>query len=403
MRHHSIEAGRRLSRSLVLAVVLLLGAVVLQPGSASAADDGKAGKKAAKRLSSITLAGHGYGHGIGMSQHGAQGAGKQNKNYRQILGFYYPGTTFASFTGWVKVLITGDDDNNVIVRARSGLAVRDIGTKTTYPVPDNGATLWRFNSLNGKVQVAYYTDKWRAWRPTGQPTLAGVGEFRAPGAITLVLPSGQRAYRGFLRYDHKDTVNYLPIDHYLKGVVPAEMPASWIPSALRSQAIAARSYALHERQARLGKYWEICDTTQCQVYRGKSGENDRTNTMVDTTAGMYLAYGGKPAFTQFSSSSGGWTAKGSQPYLRAKADPWDDHPGNTVHDWRVTVPTAPLLKAYPRLHDVTGVQILARDGNGEWGGRVTRVRVWGTRDHVDVTGARMRTLLGLRSTWFRLA
>src|SRR5215212_8857418 len=65
----------------------------------------------------LTVSGDGWGHGHGMSQWGAQGAALQGKTAAQILAFYYPGTNLATLGGGkVKVLITGDDDNNLKVK-----------------------------------------------------------------------------------------------------------------------------------------------------------------------------------------------------------------------------------------------------------------------------------------------
>ena len=64
----------------------------------------------------LQLTGHGYGHGHGMSQYGAQGAALQGLTYQQILAFYYPGTTLATGTGAMRVLISADTDNDVRVR-----------------------------------------------------------------------------------------------------------------------------------------------------------------------------------------------------------------------------------------------------------------------------------------------
>ncbi len=66
----------------------------------------------------------------------------------------------------------------------------------------------------------------------------------------------------------KGRVDVLDLEEYLRGVVPAEMPASWPGQALAAQAVAARTYALraiaHPRHASAGA--DLCDTAQCQAY-----------------------------------------------------------------------------------------------------------------------------------------
>src|SRR5690606_2556523 len=148
-------------------------------------------------------------------------------------------------------------------------------------------------------------------------------------------------YRGALRSaitaqgtTARRTVNVLPLDHYLQGVVASEMPSSWHANAIRSQAVAARTYAAHPRQSPLSSLYDICDTTSCQVYGGVAKEHDNTTAAIRATAGQILTSGGKPAFTQFSSSSGGWTAASDKfSYMPAKQDPYDGWSGNPNHNW----------------------------------------------------------------------
>ena len=74
--------------------------------------------------STVLLAGHGFGHGHGMSQYGAQGAAKQGLAYKQIVDFYYPGTSWSLVTGKVRVLITADTTSDVVVKPVAGLRPR---------------------------------------------------------------------------------------------------------------------------------------------------------------------------------------------------------------------------------------------------------------------------------------
>ena len=154
-------------------------------------------------------------------------------------------------------------------------------------------------------------------------------------------PYGLRAYRGRLRAaapkpgsPARDTVNILSLEKYLRGVVPREMPSSWSTEAVRAQAIAARTYAAYERSHPRAAHFQICDTTSCQVYGGVASEAAATTEALKATRGQILVdAAGEPAFSQFSSSSGGWSAAGSVPYLAAQADPYDGWTGNPNHDW----------------------------------------------------------------------
>ena len=349
----------------------------------------------------VTVSGHGYGHGHGMSQYGAEGAARRGLTHRQILEFYYPGTSWGRSSGRVSVLISADTSDDLEVVTRPRLSIRDTAGGAPVTLPAKGASRWRVAvAPNGLNRVSFKTDHWRRWRD-----LRSEGEFYAGGApITLITPSGERAYRGRLRAvalapgsTARDTINDLAMDSYLKGVVPLEIPASWSTEAVRAQAVAARTYASYERTHRTDG--RLCDTTSCQVYGGFTSEHPASNAAVDATAGRILTHDGEAAFTQFASSSGGWTSAGSAPYLAALEDPYDDWAGNPVHDWTTRLPDTALERAWPTIGDLTGVTVTRRDGNGDWGGRVRSLTLTGTTGSVVVSGDTFRSVLGLRSTW----
>ena len=356
----------------------------------------------------VVVRGHGYGHGHGMSQYGAQGAALEGKTYKEIVDFYYPKTSWSKVVGPVRVLITADTSDDVVVSPANGLTVRDLGDGSTHVLPtDTGVSKWRLNVRDGHTVVERYTDRWQRFRAGGNPTLSGDGEFFAKTPVTLWTPSGAKRYRGILRAASpssgskaRDTVNVLSMDRYVMGVVPYEMPASWHPEAVKAQAIAARTYATWSRDQYPSRYYQICDTTSCQVYGGASGEDARSNKAVTATRREILTYGGKPAFTQFSSSSGGWTSAGSVPYLVAKADPYDGWSGNPVHDWSTTVDVSTFERSYPSIGTLQKIRVTNRDGNGEWQGRVSSVVLDGSDGDVTISGDSFRWAFGLRSNWF---
>lgn len=354
----------------------------------------------------ITIKGHGYGHGHGMSQYGAEGAARKGLKHRRILAFYYPGTKRDTAGGRVTVAISADTTDDLIVEARKGLTVRDTRRGKRVELPDNGASRWRVAvDGDGVNRVSYRTRKWHAWRK-----LRGQGEFYAGGRpITLVTPAGERDYRGRLRVGvasgDRVTINDLTLESYLKGVVPLEIPALWSAEAVRAQAVAARTYAAYERNHPRTSAYQICDTTSCQVYGGVDAEHPASNRAVDATKGTILTSGGQPAFTQFSSSSGGWTAKGSQPYLPAQKDPYDGWAGNPVHSWSLQVRDTRLEQVWPQVGNLRRISVTGRDGNGAWNGRVRNIVLRGSEGRVLVSGDTFRAVLGLRSTWvtFRVA
>ncbi|HEX2893837.1 MAG TPA: SpoIID/LytB domain-containing protein [Marmoricola sp.] len=362
----------------------------------------------------IVVTTNGYGHGHGMSQWGAKGAADAGLSTQQILSFYYPGTSLGGLppsTG-IKVLITADTDNNLTVYPARGLRVRDLGNGRTYKLRHTKRTprLWRLVQKNGHTKVFYRTSRWHLYKTAGRRSLAGDGEFRAPGGTTLKLRTGPKKYRGALRFTNRDTVNVLNLEKYVRGVIAAESPASWPAAALGAQAVAARTYAVRERADNAGGYYDICDTAACQVYGGVGMEKDTTNAAAAATAGQVLmAPDGTYAFAQFASSNGGWSSAGSQPYLIAQADPYD-LAAAPYHHRQKQVDPSKLQAAYPQIGTLTSVQIMKRENSttpAEWGGWVQTVRLAGTNGvtptAVDISGDDFRRVYGLRSAYFTFA
>ncbi|MCW2793493.1 MAG: SpoIID/LytB domain, partial [Nocardioides sp.] len=361
----ALPAARRAAT--LLATLPTVVALVLAGGSAQAA---KADTWKVPGHAWVTVKGHGFGHGHGMSQYGAEGAAREGLGYRRIVDFYYPGTSWGTARGTVSVLITADTSDDLEVLARKGLTIHDSAAKGRVALPDNGATRWRVGvAKDGTNRVAYLTDRWHRWRKLG-----GTGQFFAAGKpITLVTPSGNRAYRGRLAAlppsagsRSRDTVNTLALDSYVKGVVPLEIPALWHPQAVRAQSVAARTYAAYERAHPHGPTYQLCDTSSCQVYGGYDAEHPAANEAVDATGHLALLSGGEPAFTQFGASSGGWTSAGSVPYLAAREDPYDGWAGNPVHDWSVRLSDVRLEQTWPALGNLQRITVTRRDGNGDW-------------------------------------
>jgi SpoIID/LytB domain protein len=194
-------------------------------------------------------------------------------------------------------------------------------------------------------------------------------------------------------------VNQLNQEEYLQGVVPAEMPATWGASALGAQAVAARTYVTKVRPAHA--LYDICSTTACQVYKGFSAETVNTNAAVASTALQIRNYQGSPALTQYSSSNGGWIAPGALPYQVAKEDVWDRAAeGNTNLNWTTDLTVAQLQGLFPEVGTLQQLLVTTRDGKGDFGGRVTGVKVIGATKTTTLTGEAFRSKTGLKSTYF---
>jgi SpoIID/LytB domain protein len=378
------------------------------PGASAKTMASSAGKNSVTASSSMPVEGHGFGHGIGMGQYGAQGAATGGKSFSQILAFYYPGTTLEKTSKTtMRVLLSGATSSTLTVRAKSGLRFRIAGgSVVALPATQGGTavTQWRVKPVDSnpaKSALQYYTGAWHTF--TSVKFFEGDGQLENSEApVEVKMGDGTwRPYRSRVRAAHtaagshgRRIVNHVTVDDYTRGVVPAEMPSSWKPEALKAQAVAARTYGV--RSIRSSSYYDICDTTSCQVYRGASVETSSTNSAVSATAGQILTWEGKPAFTQFSSSSGGATAAGSQPYLTAHSDPYDDDVPNSHHSWTKTVSASTLQKAYPSIGTLVSMTVTDRTTLG----RVEKLVLKGTKGSVTISGNTARSVMGLQSNWF---
>jgi len=387
-----------LRRAVVPALTLLLLATAA-PATAAERPHERRGP------ATVTFSGSGWGHGVGLSQYGARNRANAGQSHRQILQAYYPGTRWGRAGGVVRVRLDADTSKDVQVLAMPGLRLQRVGkaAKRRLPAKVHGKQVqrWRIVPSGDGSRVQWRAKgSWRTWKQ-----LRGDTQFTARTPITLVTPAGRSAYRGALRSTHRDTVNVVPLESYLRGLVPNEVPAEWPAQAVRAQAVAARTYAAYERRDHKGDYYDTCDTDACQVYSGYDGEHALSNAAVRATARKVLTYGGGLAFTQFSASNGGYSVAGRVhgepvPYLPAQADPFDT--GVPDDPWTVTVPASDITRNWADVGDLVSIEVLERDGRGPDGGRVTELRVTGTGAVHDVSGDTFRSWLGLRSTLFRI-
>src|SRR4051812_12461368 len=323
----------------------------------------------------IAFSGHGWGHGLGLSQWGAYGYAQHGWTFEQILAHYYTGTTLGTTkVGTVRVLLASEK-KPVLASTVPWTVTDSAGTKQQL---DPG-------TLPLTTQLV----------PSLRPPLT----FAAAQPLSV----DGRAYRGRLvvNVDGKvvDVVNVVGVDSYVKGVVPSEMPANWSTEAVKAQAVAARSYAL--ANVAKARSFDLYGDGRSQVYGGVAAETPATNADVDATKGQIVMYAGKVADTLFSSTSGGRTASAFEstgiavPYLVAVADPYDTL--SPYHDWGPVIfdaaKVAKQLKLSAPIADLSAV-------NGP-SGRVKTVAITSLDDtSTTFTGNQVRAALDLRSNWF---
>jgi SpoIID/LytB domain protein len=129
----------------------------------------------------------------------------------------------------------------------------------------------------------------------------------------------------------------LPLETYLYGVVPGEMPASWSIEALKAQAIAARSSVLADLD---GKHslegFDFCAAVHCRAYLGEGGRHPNSDAAVKETDGQVIVANGRVVPGVFCSDCGGWTENNDVPWS-SPPDPSlrglsDLPPGSSVHN-----------------------------------------------------------------------
>ncbi|SHH53268.1 stage II sporulation protein D [Caloranaerobacter azorensis DSM 13643] len=228
------------------------------------------------------------------------------------------------------------------------------------------------------------------------------------GSIIAVNGSNYRDYLTLNRIDKElIIINYLPLEHYLYGVVPREMSANWPLEALKAQAVAARNYALISLKRHDDLGYDLCDTQHCQVYAGYDWENIKSNKAVDETYGKVLKYNGKLVNAYFHSTSGGHTENSENvweyeiPYLRGVKD--DFSIGSPNYSWQLVLNNKEIKERLEAndisIGDICSVEPLARSEYG----RVLELKIEGTDGVEILKKENSRKVFGyasLKSTWF---
>ena len=364
---------RKRLRAGVLFPVLALALVAASPASTNATTAATA----------VVISGHGWGHGIGLSQWGAQERARAGWSYARILSFYYPGTTLAPApAAQVRVLLAE--------RPRVQL-----GSGAPFTIRDAAGVVVSFAA--GRYQLD--ADGRIGSRALALPAVA------SPGAAPLEL--GATGYDGTLQLAQAGgqvrVVNALDLEDYLVGVVSSECPGSWRADALRAQAVASRSYAL--ANLRPSEPFDLYPDDRSQNYHGLQRWFASAADAVASTRGQVLQYEGAVVNALFSAANGGLTSvpdgiwsNGRAPYFAARPDAFDAKSPNT--NWGpLRVSLAALREAFPQLPaTVTDVSVVRNAGQ-----RVTGLTFTGADGAtVSIGGYAFQQRFGLRSTFFRI-
>jgi stage II sporulation protein D len=200
---------------------------------------------------------------------------------------------------------------------------------------------WQLSDRNGASVIARpaASDEWTITTAGGFRLVQGDRSQAVEGPV-VVRPSGQgsllkwngKRYRGELIVTRGDSgllvINVLPMDAYLRGVVPLEIGTRTAAefAAVQVPAIAARTYSY--TRLTTSRAFDMYATVQDQVYGGVDAEKAQTDSAIVTTRDMVIAYAGKPINAYYSSTCGGstagatevWNDRPDEPYLKPVSD-----------------------------------------------------------------------------------
>ena len=389
----------------------------------------------------VIIKGGGWGHGIGMSQYGTYGRALRGDGATNILQHYYTGARVTkkdmpSIRVGLLQYRSSIGFSSKPFREGGGLLVFRVGGEKLA----QGGTQANFRvepSTTGGMKLFKNGDQVRrdGRRVFGNPTTPIVVRYSRHDTLVHVNEKNNDYAYGHLEVGTYQSnscdpgfctrlVAEMPMQKYVYGL--GEVPASWPDKALRTQAIAGRTYA-YEKIQRLGQHRDPCDcavydSTIDQVYAGDSKRTgsgiywDDWKSAVDNTNREVILYRGVPIQALYSSSSGGHTEHNENvwggtplPYLRGVIDRPDSVDANPNHTWRVEMSWAnfedKLQNAY-RIGNLRDFKLVRPFGVS---GRVTVVKpdgggakVIGSTKTERVDGWSLRSALSLKDTLFRV-
>lgn len=366
----------------------------------------------------LTITGHGWGHGVGMSQYGAAGWARRGASSRDIVLHYFRNTALGPGPALDQVRVGLAQDQARVTGS--------VAQPTAAVCSGSGATVWFQGAFTfqqsggsgvftaGGGTTSCSTPVWVNYgAPGGDVYMDNARHHYRHGTLELsVSPSGfARAVMVVFPEGP-----YSALDVYLYGL--GEMPSSWPAAALEAQALAGRSYAA-EKIGRLGQHRSGCDcgltsTTSDQAYVGYDKESEDGGwgaywvAAVRATAGQTINYAGAAIPAYYADSSGGWTENvenvwggASAPYLVGVPDPYDGE-GNKFATWTVSF-TWPQIQAALAANSSTAVGTLydlQMTGGFGVSGRPVYITIVGSEGTKVVRSATFQSALGLKSTLF---
>ena len=302
----------------------------------------------------MRVIGTGWGHGVGMSQWGARGRALAGQSSAEIIAAYYAGVA-------IEKAETANTRIRVLINSGYRPPANDGSRPSSNGLPGDIIGLngtWEADGITGpqpagaRLRLSKDPGTNRILATIIDPNGAETRNFEMPGVLVISALEGTTrmrvvyepavmapnipglyldTYRGRLILHingegNIDTVNWLSIENYIRGVLPSEMPSHWPAAALEAQAIAARGYALTSLRSQ-HPVWDLDDTPNFQAYEGSNHEKPSTNAAVAATAEQVITYDGEPVRAFYFSSGNGYTESNEDvfggtplPYLRGIPD-----------------------------------------------------------------------------------
>jgi stage II sporulation protein D len=422
----------------VVAVVAVVAVAVAGPSTVHAATVA-AGSSAATRCpspggrsvppapvtgSGILVQGHGWGHGLGMSQYGAKGAALLGCTHAEILKAYYAGTRLArsSMTAPVELALLGTAKRSTVYTETSAVTWVGAGRALTQPA----RTTWTVTTAAGRTTLASATGapllrlgpgvglqqrhsgtvvRLRSFTSTSASARAAVDRRLRQGTLTFTGATSTATVSETITGTSRTSA----VDRYLWGL--GEIPVSWPQEALRAQADAARTYLTHAYDSRKRRY-VIGVTTAAQVYRGADQEdtdaryrNPWKAAVAATHDEVVVDRSGAAIWAMYSSSDGGRAESrayvyGSQAgfgYLVGVDDSrWDLASDNPRRSWSRVFDPADFARRLG-FGSVSAVSLAAPGTAGRGSGLVVTGLRSGRAVTARFTGDQARGKLGLLS------
>ena len=230
--------------------------------------------------------------------------------------------------------------------------------------------------------------------------------------------SGNKYFGGFeyavLGGGKITVVNVVDLEKYVMGVCSREMSESWPLEALKTQAVAARTFVGNS----IGKstYFSKCGfdvtgDTYSQAYSGCNLVGENITSAALQTAGEYLTYNGTLCNAVYSSSSGGATEDaanvfgGQTPYLKGVIDPYEAacNDINSRSEWKVVYTPSQIAKIFG-LNDVVRLEAEYSLIDGRESGNVIKLTAFSSAgSSKTIQRDACRTSMGLNSIHYTVS